>query len=513
MKRLSLALGLSVIALLFNAMDAAAGSGLTLKFDLESKIRDKVKALVEPLDPDAQIAVTIAQNTISTELPGASVSVSNFLSSSESGSLAATDIQSVDLRVYTRLDDVPQSLRDIISRELKIAGVKINVNFEKMDPAIIAAIDARKNEIKPAVIAEEIAKLTARGDKSLMAVYVLAGVIAVSVLGMALILRRSVSHEMARMTQAMTASAEGISAGGAMARVGGQGASGGNLLAPERGAQSATFEDSEREVIQSFGSETLTALLSDCYWCEMDRYAIWLWSRMSPSQRTDVLQRWKFAEAYVRTLEGEGVYHGYHNHPYYLRPLPSWDVSQEDLVQWVRKKAGAWHFMSPMRQERLSLPLFERLAFTRAESPAEAPALPPPTQSARKISAQLRVIDISEADELAILNDPGRIPIEMREHVPSLVWLALVDDKVRTDILSKLSAQQIAQAWIGPQAVKDKVASSIAEKKLRLVQDYATRLPGDRRSEVMKFIVNESLKSHALIEPSQDPVEGPKNVA
>jgi hypothetical protein len=466
-------------------------AGINLKLELEAKLQAKIVSLVTPLDPHAQVIVTVKIKNIAVELPGTGVSVSDSASAFQTTEFSSEDIESIDVVVLSKYEEFPRVSADWIKKSAELPGIKSKVSFQKTDvqtAEVKEAVSYDQKYLDQYAIYFEMVR-----EHQNIFYMICAALLAVLLVSVFLVCRVYLAG-VARIERAMKLSSEG-NFRSAPQIIDAQ------PVRPQL-TESRQSQDSDRLFIQSLSNESVAGLLSDCYWCEEDQYAIWLWLNLSPDQRTQVTQIWAYSHTYIKSLGGDAVAKTYHNHPYYLKPLTLWNVSQDDVGKWLKKNPSVWSMLSPMRQEKMDLPLMEKLGFLNHESSGVLPTLPAATPVSRTLQNNLAVNEVSESDELQIFKSYQSIPENVRKQIYSLVWLALLPNKDREEILSTMSAQQIAQAWIGPVEILTRLEPAVGEKKFKLLRDYISQIKPDRKSIAMQYLAQEALKRLSLIKDS-----------
>jgi|GEM_PF-3905135 len=252
--------------------------------------------------------------------------------------------------------------------------------------------------------------------------------------------------------------------------------------------------------LHSLPAKSWVALLSDCYWCEQDRYAAWLWLNMSHESRAQTLELWPPATRYVEfiaTLIPDE--RSDHHHPYYIRPLPISLISQTDIQRLVEKSTHFWRFISPMRKHSIQLPISEIVALEKAslESTGHSDSL----MLAEKQASELRVLpaswskqDLTAEDELFLLSHADEVPFGSRELMPSWVWVALLPDPESKQLLTNYSASDLAGAWVGCNEVLSKIELLIPHQKMEMIKDYRTTMAGSWSSPVLADLTRHSCR-------------------
>jgi hypothetical protein len=169
-------------------------------------------------------------------------------------------------------------------------------------------------------------------------------------------------------------------------------------------------------------------------------------------------------------------------------------VQQSEVLKWVKEHPEMYRGLSPLRKEMLSLSLMDKLKWESIPETKAAPRVPSHIVSKpRPLPVKLSGIHLTLEDEQALLERPDMVPVTVRSEIHSLVWLALVDQKSQKEILSQLSAQNLAEIWIGPSSVLKDLQRHIPEKKFKIAQEYSSKMRASRESAAMQFVVRESL--------------------
>jgi hypothetical protein len=122
------------------------------------------------------------------------------------------------------------------------------------------------------------------------------------------------------------------------------------------------------------------------------------------------------------------------------------------------------------------------------------PNVPSTKTAARVLQVKPSWGDVTGSDEVVLYENPEMVPVQMRKHVRSLVWLAQKDAEYVKQVLAKYDARSLAEAWIGPDEVLKSLETGLPEKKLRLLQTYRAKLALSRDSDIFQVLVDEGLK-------------------
>lgn len=237
-------------------------------------------------------------------------------------------------------------------------------------------------------------------------------------------------------------------------------------------------------------TDGLAELFSDCYWCEEDQYASWLWLNTTQEQKKSLLEKIPFMKEYshyfINQMARESAYH---NHPYYLEPLAFRLVSQEQISQELKKQPGLWASLSPMRQKLLSIPIKDRLRLVNSTSTQfDIKSLKPSTKY-RTLEHQADWGTMSLEDEAIIFKDPQMVPPAFRKNIKSLAWLCLHESSFIESTLAQFDARELATAWIAAPEVLQKLEQHLPEKKLKLVKTYCEKVTSSKNSACYQALV------------------------
>jgi hypothetical protein len=513
MKNASRASLFSLLILLFSfAAGSIARADLANSLKVEETLRARVESLIQVYDPRAKVVLSFEYKNFDSELPGMAVAIDPTASRQ---SIAANDFARVKVEILTSLDQVPSEVRDMIYRQLPFPRDHVAMKVSKLPqlaPEVQMPLDTvtfttvlrsvfgetfsegMGKSLKPAL---QDAMNAVANQTLLTFAWILTAAlggslvifIAFSTLTNARLLREFRQH----FSALSTALSEG--------KMGGASRPTREEMTDNDRVTSAVAQSPSSERERSFENlplNSLSELFADCYWCERDGYAAWLWQRLAVEQRKSLLTSLPFMSdycAYIIALPATAA--SDHNHPYYLNPLALARLSQEDLAALVRQKPGLWHALSPLRQARLPLSLREKISALQASPMPEAADLSAAVKNSpsplRKLAIRPPWSEISLADEKSIFENPDSIPLEFRPHLKSLVWLALREPEVIKKALGPFDARSLATAWIGPKEALSRLEEALPEKKLKLLQTYLPKIQPDRHSEAYLALVEEGL--------------------
>ena len=469
-----------------------AEANLTLKLDLESKLQEKLKALMTPFDPYAQIVVTARLKKLVTALPGTGIQDQEVISTETSTSLSTDDVESIEIRVATSLEPFPDAMKSLLESAVDLPKSKKNLLINTLDPKMMDLAREGSPTRPWQQLGQHLTSLENKIWGGIPLILIILIGIPLLFLGFSIFKdfrnRTLQSQLISQIVSELKTGVRQESAPQIRPEIHA-------TESPAARSSGRDFSTEAKNSISSLSPEALVALLSDCYWCKEDAYAAWIWSNMQPSQHQAVLKLWSAVSNYISCItQVEKQPANFHEHPYYLSPLPLADVSQENLGPWIQKNPEFWHSLSPLRKAKIEIPILEKIKIQNTPGSDQTPKFTLPKSKKRDMIEPLNFGLITEQDELAIYEDSEKVPQTLRKAIPSLVWVALLEAKDRKEILSRLNAQELAEAWIGPEKILTRLEESIDAKKLQLMKSYLKRTSPSRTSPALAFLVQTAVE-------------------
>lgn len=471
---------------------------LTAIVDLETKVTEKVKTIINPIDPDAIVYTKVTVKSIDTDLVGTQMATTGFLATSDIKKIDDADIQSIEVSVLSSKPAFPKEVAKLVEAAVLNISKKGRVKITQMEDETVKAIQTNKEHTR--IQSENFQKLgQAAGEFYSLLIY--AGVGLLFSFGLIQFLlaawaRKSQAQAVQHLAEKL---AEMKPAQNDLPELGQMPARWAQQALPEPAApQSITSRGmdfgGQVSVFENLSTTSLVSLISDAYWSQKDSYASWMWSHLSPNLRTKLLEAWPPLHTYVRHLANvPGHEDNFHFDSYYLKPADISHLSNEDLLSYVRTNPKAWGSVSMMRRKSVGLSLKERVDFAKFANET-GPVAWPDTKSAHRIfQAQMEVSRLTLEDEQMILDNPDFVPEHARSSLPSLVWLSLLNKENKEKLLQKYPAQFLAEVWVGPESLLSDLMSTMPEKKQALLKDYIQRVQPNRNSPSLKKISIEGL--------------------
>lgn len=458
----------------------AARADLLERMNLEEALRGRLEQIVHTQDKSARVLTRVEYKTLKTDLPGTSSLVADEFSPTK---LESADITRVYIEVYTEQADVAADVKESIYRLIPVPRAKIQLVAKRLEPSAAAAL-------RP-VEAKDLSQIAQESIQSIAKILFMSmGAFMVLVVGATIFYS---SRKMKEFKEQFNLLAKAISEGGGERPSALPGA---GATAALTGGRSSVASESGMAALKNLPACAIEELLADCYWCEADAYAHWLWKNLTSEQRSHVMSSLRFMKEYsLSFVLGPAQEQGHHEHPFYLNPNSCAHLSMHDVNGEIQKNLALWHQLSPLRQSHSDINLEQKL--TVLQMPPSAvlvwSSLPPSTP--RLLKSRAAWGEISSQDEELLCQNPALVPSALRENIRSLVWLAQRDSAYIQKTLARFDARSLASAWIGSETVLKKLEESLPEKKLKLLLTYKDRVSGDRGSYVYQALVEEGLKN------------------
>ena len=506
--------------LFFVAMASVHAAEIKPKMELENNVVSRVEKVLKNVDPLGYVQARVELKSLETTLPGTGVTLRGTVpvgnSGADGGGISIDDILKIEVVAWTSLQNAPSWLARELEKSVGVERSKIRLSLQKMPPEMLETLNTKKPAATPESPAtrspasekdksdEQMSQLLRDTSTSWTQFFkenlILAGI----VFGIAFLFHVFFSYQ--RQKSLMTLLKTELSRLSTSL-------SNANGDAPSRQASAAAQgfredrDDSkagptEVNAFTHMGDATLLALFTDCYWCEEDSYAAFIWDKISGNQRQMLIKAWSESVNYAKYFSGmknkKDLF--FHSHPCYLQPVGTENLSNYDLKNYVKREPSLWHTLSPLRQAALHLSLTEQMNCLKA--PVKGIVLPSAAviseNSKRKFKSSVSArAELSFADEEAILAQPDSVAPEFRSVAFSLVWLAMCPLEVRQKVLKAYSAQEIASAWFGCDAVIVALQESVAETKLKLIQSYLDKNTPSQNGEVYAELVAQGLSEYA----------------
>jgi hypothetical protein len=398
-------------------------------------------------------------------------------------------IKSINVIIFTILNELPPSFYMALDRLSSDHEVKATAELEKMNPNEIQEL--KVDYIKEAK--KVFNSIWPQTQKTL--IILLSGIMVLIFLGHFLRARqfKRLSSEFNQSIQSLTKNFEKMTEGF-------------DSSPREKGSTKSETKDfallnNDPLKFQDKDVDFFNAILSDCYWSEEDRYAAYIWTQMPFLIRTKFLvnsERWSDYIHYISSLDSVDL--GLDGDVTYLNPLSINHINNIELSRIVVSESHIFPRLSQLRIKNLSTTIEEKIQllsnskWSSVKKEFDLTNYPPSIK--RKIKS-LRTLDIAsvEEEEILLKKDLG---IELKEAIPSLAWILELEESQIISILAQYNAKELAEAWIAPRFVLEKVASYLPEKRKNLLENYLQKINPSRRSSTFKEIHQTTIRELKL---------------
>lgn len=432
--------------------------------ELESVLEQRISRQIRPVDPDAIVFIRVNLKESNYALPGVSV---DFFGSASVHQITSRDIESIEVRIVSSLKTFPEALKAEVEKGVQFKGIRTSLEIVKLDEKSASPIQYQSailNSVDHMIDRMRILFLFGLG--------VSVAVLAALFYWFMAFFRSQVGQVVGAMGSRDAETDREVP------------------ISESTVTQTEKPEEQDNDIGLDLPTDGLVGLLADCYWSSQDAYARWIWDQMNSQQKSETLQSWPVLAEYARFLMKVSPQKmSDHQHPYYLKPMDIKFCSNEDLVRLMETEKGVWNHLPPLRREVLRIPLSQRLQLVADESPQVSAAKIAKLKSTpRKFSGVGNLGQLSIQDEEELWSNPGLVTEQMMAELPSLLWLARLNESDCKEILAQFSAADLARCWVGPEAVLEQLMSALPEKKRKLLGSYRSTISPNRNHPVMKSI-------------------------
>lgn len=463
-------------------MTQAMASTETLRSEIEKRSRE----IVHRVDSTASVFVTVKAESISQTLPDTPFVLKSLEVTGRDGELAVKD---VDVGIWGSKETLDPSVIELIQNVMPELKGKIRVSYQQLPAALRPGITS------------------AGGGSGAQKTLFFLGIAFITMGAFFVVLMSRRTKEMIRTLEGSIAKLSESIESSAMAGGGNQTQASEAARARTQNASQGAGTRNAHEVFKEIPTVGLLAMFSDCYWTARDGVAKFLWEQFPLTERAKILDQFEPAADYVRFLQtfaserDESV----ENDPYYLKPLSIFGVSNDDLARQCRKIPGLYLMLPKLRREALPIGAKEAMAFA-ASGTGTVKGL----QTLESIRSQARALEVVQKyyqlsldeEREFLAQDP--VDLSVVASVPSLGWLTKVTPEQATEIVSELSARELAQMWVGPEEILTQITAYIPAKKLKLVETYREQGTPDRRAvgfDLIQTRVSAILKTSVETQP------------
>lgn len=440
-------------------------------------------SLFKSYDDRATVSVRISLKQIKVKLPGTNFLLQKQIIDQES----LGNVAGINLYVFSSVEDVPEEFKKHVQETFSNYGVtepkielikltKIQNNFEK----------------------DFIGEFKSLVSKASNVQYIIYAVftVALSLVAFLVIFKKQVGLVNGTLSTRFNELVSALQEQGIGTSM--------ESLTRDEGSYSGSRQESNSTVLEQSMWEAMNvdfyiALLSDCYWCEKDHYASFVWSKMPVAIKKEFMDK-NIVDVeyikYVSTLDGRDE--GFGNDPYYLASLSIDKYSNDTISTLVQKQKGFFSFLPPMRAQALSLSLEDKLeCLEQAEkSPLKRELLDSKVENLKASpNRELPVMQEFEFDteEEEVELTSQDVQFNVVKAFPSLGWSLKLENDQFDKIFNGIQARDLASGLYGASEIVEKILAKIPEKKAELVRSYMKRSKATQ-NQVFKLIINKTLE-------------------
>ncbi len=463
-KEINLIYLLTILSLFVSQISFAKDSDYLL--EVEQSLENRMSSIVKTVDAKAIVIVHVEQKTAEFKVPETPFIVPSMPIQDNYGN---ANLSKIEVTILTSMDQLPEDISTLLKNSTKRYKIKPTISLKKLTSENI-----KDEEITFA------GKLRKQVEDRLTLAAIAGGTIFIFVaLSLALVLMlRNGSKQLENVVAGFQKLA------GAVENSGGMGGSN-NTPQPvhDRGmplsGESGSGGAKALSLYEDITDDGLIALLSDCYWCEIDSYASFLWKNIPQARKRTLLTKWPVLEEYseyIISLPSMNL--ALENESAYLNPAPTYPLDKRAMTEIVKKYPGILHKLSSIRKANLNFTAKERIEITKKALTLESKSEPEwknqIASAKRKLKKQLIINISNNEEELEVLNLPN-LSEEMKENIPSLGWLSKLEPDTIRSILEDYSPKDLASVWVGPEEVLSVLLQAIPEKKRELLQFYLAK--------------------------------------
>jgi hypothetical protein len=254
---------------------------------------------------------------------------------------------------------------------------------------------------------------------------------------------------------------------------------------------------SDEKILEGMKDDSLLALLTDCYWCEEDSYAKYIWNKLTESKQLELVKKSTILNSYSGFLEKEIPQDlNLLKDSYYLNPLFLFHISNKDLSGLIRKNKQLISQVSLLRKKTITMQYKEIISSPTAVGPG--PVIDNNYLSSfnpsikRNLNTTFNTFSSVVDEEKFFAGNPGLA--YMKNH-PSLGWSRHLSDEQVREILGHFNILDLAAAWIGPEEDLKRMALLLDEKSQAKLESLLKIFDPSYNVSTYKHLWRQILKS------------------
>lgn len=463
-----------LLTFVFSNFLFARAADLTSRVQMENYLQTRIENLARAYDTNSQVVIRIEYKKYNNDLPG---SAFNYTHGISPNTLETNDLVSIQV---TLISDViqkmsPQLEQNIFS-SLPVEKNKIKLNLTAHSDQIPTPVyPLQSNDVSQ--IADQFIQ-----NLSKIILYSLLGVCLFTAL-IILVYARHRSKNQKQSSAEISSALEQIGQNG-LGRQSPAGALAQATTTAKAFAQTGSHDASAaKDYLNELPQSSLKELFADCYWSEQDAYAHFIWQHLSFEKKSRLISDLsflkKYAEYFLQVMPKE---QNFHSHPYYLNPVPLNHLNNSIVNSILEKNLSLWHTLSPIRQVTMQLTFDQRIKALELNVASLHKWDSQKASNERHLPISGQSIQLTDMEEKTLFDNIALVPEKFQSLVQSLLWLALTDEKITMEILSRYDARTLASCWVGHTDILTKLESYLPEKKLKLLRTYLERSTASKNS-------------------------------
>lgn len=456
-----------------------ASANVVEKLEFESILEKRLEKGLNQYDKTLNVTVTVGYTKYES-MPGTVMDGAENISPD---TIDEQDISKILITVRSQLKTIPDTLKSDLFKLVPVPRNRIVVKYEYKEIAVVAvpvAVEPKHLSNNVQTLSQEFAKVFFIGIGAFIALFFVYGYV---------IHYKNISSFKGKFNELIEALQNSSFGQQSMS----------SQQKSETPLQSHSKLDTEsQQNLNQYPIDSLMELFSDCYWCEEDSYAHWMWKNLNLEHKRSLMNSLKNFKSYVvHFMNTQPLNKMLHDHPYYLQPLNLRNTSQEDLKKEIKKNRQIWNILSPIRQLHMEFPIAEKLTLVASDISEKIDWQFHKSSNFRDLGAVKKIGAISLQDEEVLLHQPDLVPKNWQKNIPTLIWLAQRDAEYITQVLNQYDARALASAWIATPDVLEKLERCLPEKKLKLVKSYITKVAPSKESPVFHDLFMAGISNEA----------------
>jgi len=484
----------SIILLLMIVFQSAAQESEGI-YKIQQRLEKRISSIVKSFDKNSSVIVKIRKKKRKVKLP-----LTPYTLRAEILSInGKLKLRYMKVSIITSMDAIPLELDEMIREVGSDYGIRKSVQIKhvkvlptKAETPLMGLL-SKDFELKN----QQISNFFKQEQKWFIALGIGLMFILVSI-----VLSRANSNKLKRVLEEqmsrLNSSIEGLG-----------GFSGKSTASKEESHTGAVTQievnNSSDSIWEKLESESLKAIFFDCYWCENDTYAKFIWQKIPIEQKISILNSnhpIRDYAHYIVELGSEDL--NYVHDPYYLDPLDVNHLDNEAVSNLLKKNPAMLNKISKMRLKKLDLRAIEYLKLVNTSSTLDEDISLPCLKSIlpslpRELKLIKKFVFKSTEEEQEIINQKDH-SYETISCFPSLAWGLKLNTEDLQEILLPYTAKELANAWIAPEETLIEISHAISAKKLDLLNSYKDSVDPSRQSDVYLAITTKILDKLQNIE-------------